>query len=121
MLCGAGENIKLFTEFVKVTGDLTVEDVAHIQTGRLAEHFALHDRGVIAEGKRADITVFHLDGIEHRQKEKIYDVPMGNGEHTWRWTRPPAPVHLTLVNSVPTLADGKATGERPGNYVTTSA
>ena len=34
MLCAAGENIKLFIEFVKTTGDLTVEDAVHIQTGR---------------------------------------------------------------------------------------
>ncbi len=121
MLCGAGENIKLFTEFVKDTGELTVEEAVHIQTGQLAKHFAFEDRGVIAEGKRADITVFNLDEVEHRQKEKIYDVPMGNGEMTWRWTRAPAPVRLTLVNGVPTFADGKATGERPGGYITTTA
>ena len=66
-------------------------------------------------------TFDNAHGSHWQCKEKIYDVPMGNSEHTWRWARPPAPVRLTLVNGVPTFADGKATGERPGNYVTTGA
>ncbi|MGI9292469.1 MAG: N-acyl-D-amino-acid deacylase family protein [Pseudomonadales bacterium] len=118
MLCGGGENIKLFTHFVRETGQLTLEEAVHIQTGRLARHFALHDRGEISVGKCADITVFNLDEIEHREMEKIYDVPDGKGGYIWRWTREPAPVRLTLVNGVATFAEGSATGALPGEFVT---
>jgi N-acyl-D-aspartate/D-glutamate deacylase len=120
MLCGGGENIKLFTQFVRETGDLTVEEAVHIQTGRLAQHFELLDRGIIAEGKRADITVFNMDEIEHRQKQKVYDVPTGKGELGWRWSRAPAPVRLTLVSGVATFANGQATGAMPGKYISTA-
>ena len=69
-------------------------------------------------GKRADITVFALDEIERRMKYKVFDVPDGKGGYTWRWTRDPAPVRLTLVNGVATFANGEFTGELPGTLVT---
>ncbi|WP_420382605.1 hypothetical protein [Novosphingobium sp.] len=49
--------------------------------------------------------------------EKRYDVPDGEGGTTWRFTRPPAPMRLTMVNGVVTF-DGKAfTGAMPGHYL----
>ncbi|MEE2679911.1 MAG: amidohydrolase family protein [Myxococcota bacterium] len=117
MFCGAGDNIVLFTHFVRETGELTIEEAVHVQSGKLAGFFGLADRGEIAVGKRADITVFALDEVERRPKHKTYDVPDGKGGHTWRWTRDPAPVRLTLVNGVPTFEAGKSTGARPGTLV----
>ena len=117
MLCGAGENVLLLTEFARDRGDITLEEAVHVQTGKAARHFGLGDRGVIAEGKRADIAIFALDEIETREKRKVYDVPDGAGGHTWRWTRDPAPMRLTLVNGIATFRDGKATGARPGSFV----
>jgi hypothetical protein len=49
--------------------------------------------------------------------EKVIDVPNGDGGMTWRWTRKPAPVRLTLVNGVPTFEDGAFTGALPGEMV----
>jgi N-acyl-D-aspartate/D-glutamate deacylase len=121
MFCGGGENILLLTHFVRETGELCVEEAVHVQTGKLAGHFGLADRGEIAVGKRGDITVFDLQEIERRPKRKIYDVPDGKGAHTWRWTRDPAPVRLTLVNGVATFEEGKPTGARPGTMVAPSA
>jgi N-acyl-D-aspartate/D-glutamate deacylase len=117
MFCGAGDNLMLYTYYVREVGLLTIEEAVHSQTGKLANHFGFSDRGEIAIGKRADLTVFALDEIERREKYKIYDVPDGKGGHTWRWTRDPAPMRLTLVNGVPTFEDGKATGARPGAMV----
>ncbi|GAB5452495.1 MAG: amidohydrolase family protein [Halioglobus sp.] len=119
MMCGAGENIKLFTQFVKESGVLTVEEAVHIQTGRLAAHFELGDRGVIAAGKRADVTVVNREEIDHHHKEKVYDVPTGKGDHTWRWTRAAAPVRYTFVNGEATFAGGAATAARPGGFIST--
>ena len=36
---------------------------------------------------------------------------------TWRWTRDPAPMRLTVTNGIPTFDEGKATGARPGEMV----
>jgi len=117
MLCGGGENMLLFTHYVKKTGSLTVEEAVHVQTGKLANHFSLHDRGEIKVGKRADITVFHLDEIKHHEMKKVFDVPDGSGGNIWRWTRDPAPVRLTLVNGIPTFDDGKFTQAFPGQLI----
>jgi N-acyl-D-aspartate/D-glutamate deacylase len=117
MLCGGGENMRLFTHFVKATGALTLEQAVHVQTGKLAKHFALADRGELKVGKRADVTVFHLDEIAHREMRKVYDVPDGQGGHGWRWTRDAAPVRLTLVNGVPTFEDGQFTQAYPGQLL----
>ncbi len=117
MLCGPGQNLELFTRYVIERGDITLEEAVHATTGKLAAHFSLHDRGVLAVGKRADLTVFDLDEIAVRPMKKAYDVPDGEGGHTWRWTRDPAPVRLTLVNGEATFEDGRATEARPGVMV----
>jgi N-acyl-D-aspartate/D-glutamate deacylase len=117
MLCGGGENIKLLTQYVRETGRLALEEAVHSMTGRIAEHFRFQDRGELAVGKRADITVFHMDEIEEREMKRVYDVPDGKGGHTWRWTRDPAPVRLTLVGGTATFQDGVYTGARPGEMI----
>ena len=117
MFCGAGDNMLLFTYWVREAGLIGLEEAVHVQTGKLAAHFGLTDRGTIAVGQRADVTVFDLDEIEHRPKHKVRDVPDGQGGTTWRWSRAPAPVRLTLVSGVPTFEDGKSTQARPGTMV----
>jgi len=116
MLCGGGENILLFTKYVK-EGRITLEQAVHVMTGKLADHFHLHDRGVLAAGKRADIVVFSLDEIGYRRMEKRHDVPDGKGGTTWRFTRPPAPMRLTLVNGEPTFENGAFTQAFPGQML----
>lgn len=117
MFCGIGYNVSLFSHFVRETGKITVEEAVHVQTGKLANHFGLVDRGEIAIGKRGDVTVFSLDEVEMRPQKKIYDVPDGKGGHTWRWTRDPAPVRLTLANGVATFENGTFTKARPGEMI----
>ena len=120
MLCGGGENILLFTQYVK-QGRLSLEQAVHVKTGKLANFFGLHDTGELKVGRRADVAVFDLNEIGYRNMEKRFDVPDGDGGTTWRFTRPPAPMRLTLVNGVVTF-DGKAyTGARPGQYLVPTA
>ena len=117
MLCGGGENALLLTNYVRRDKSLTIEEAVHVMTGKLAEHFFLNDRGVIAEGMRADITVFNLDEVTHHQFIKVWDVPDGKGGLGWRFTRPAAPVRLTLVNGVPTFDNGDYTDAKPGQFL----
>jgi N-acyl-D-amino-acid deacylase len=49
--------------------------------------------------------------------EKVYDVPDGKGDYTWRWTRSPAPMRLTLVNGEATFHAGQYTDAKPGMMV----
>lgn len=117
MLCGGGENALLLTQYVRDDKSLTIEEAVHVMTGKLAEHFYLHDRGVIAPGKRADIAVFNLDEVQRRAMEKAFDVPDGKGGMTWRFTRAAMPTRLTMVNGVPTFENGAYTGANPGEFL----
>ncbi len=118
MLCGGGENALLLTQYVREEKKLTLEQAVHVMTGKLATHFFLNDRGVIAPGKRADICVFNLDEIERRQMIKAWDMPDGKGGTSWRFTREAMPARLTLVNGVPTFENGAYTGNKPGKFLT---
>jgi N-acyl-D-aspartate/D-glutamate deacylase len=117
MMCGGGDNMLLFTYWLREKKAISVEQAVHVQTGKLARHFNLKDRGELAVGKRADITVFHLDEIERRPMDKVSDVPDGRGGHTWRWTRKPAPMRLTLAGGTPTFEEGRFTGALPGEMI----
>jgi len=113
LFSGAGEHVYLLTHYVRDTGLLSIEEGVHALTGRIAEFFGLHDRGVVAPGKAADLAVFALDEIELREEERCYDVPYG----TWRFTRPPAGFRATMVAGTPTWLDGEPTGARPGQVL----
>ena len=117
MLCGGGENALLLTQYVRDEKKITLEEAINVMTGKLADHFNLHDRGVIAVGKRADIAVFNMAEIQRREMEKAHDVPDGRGGTTWRFTRKAMPTRLTLVNGVPTFENGAYTGATPGEFL----
>jgi len=120
MLCGGGENALLLTQYVRDEKKMTLEEAVHVMTGKLAGHFNLNDRGVIAPGKRGDIAVFNLDEVQRREMEKANDVPDGRGGTTWRFTRKPMPTRITLVNGVPTFENGAYTGATPGEFLSPS-
>jgi hypothetical protein len=67
------------------------------------------------------MTVFDLSEMEIRPQKKIYDVPDGAGGMTWRWTRDPAPVRLTLAEGVATFEHGRHTAARPGRFLAPGA
>lgn len=117
MFCGHGDNISLLTEFVRDNPLLTIEEAVHVMTGKLANFFGLHSRGLIQQGKIADIAVFNLDEVERRPEEKVWDVWDGEGGRTYRYSRAPAPMRITLVNGIPTFDNGAVTGRFPGDFI----
>ena len=117
MLCGGGENIVYLTKYVREQKTVSLETAIHTMTGKIAEHFYLDDIGTIAAGKRADVVVFDLDEIQQFDMEKRFDVTDGKGGTTWRYSRPAAPMKLTLVNGIATFRDGRYTGERAGQFL----
>jgi N-acyl-D-amino-acid deacylase len=113
LFSGAGEHLYLLTHYVRDAGLLSMEEAVHALTGRTAEFFGLHDRGVVAPGRAGDLAVFALDEIELRAEERRYDVPHG----TWRFTRPAAGFRATIVAGTPTWLNGEPTGARPGQVI----
>lgn len=117
MFCGYGDNIALLTEFVRDQQHLTIEEAVHVMTGKLANFFGLHQRGIIEVGKQADIAVFNLNEVERRPEEKVWDVWDGKGGRTYRYSRAAAPMRITLVNGIPTFDNNAVTGRFPGEFV----
>ena len=113
LFAAAGEHVYLLSHYVRDAGLISVEEAVHCLTGRPAEFFGLHDRGVVAPGKVADLTVFALDEIQLGRETRRDDVPYG----TWRLVREPAGFRATIAAGVPTWIDGAATGARPGTVL----
>ncbi len=113
LFCGAGQNVYLYTHYVRDTGQLAIEEAVHLLTGRTADFFGMADRGRIAPGLLGDLNVFALDEIELRQETRVHDVPFG----TWRFTRPPAGFRATIVAGEPTWLDGAPTGALPATPI----
>jgi N-acyl-D-aspartate/D-glutamate deacylase len=117
MFCGAGDNVLILTKYVRDNKLLTIEEGVNVLTHKLASFFGLTDRGALRPGLKADITVFNINEIERRPEYKAWDVPDGEGGRTFRYSRPPAPMRLTMVNGVPTFEAGAFTGNFPGQYI----
>ena len=113
MMCAAGDTTLLLERHVRDRGDLTVEQAVHELTGKLASVFGFHDRGVIAEGKVADLTVFALDELHWDADVFVDDLPGGAS----RLRRPPGGYRYTLAGGEVTQEDGVLTDARPAGVL----
>ena len=69
-----------------------------------AAHFRLKDRGVLEEGKKADIVVFNPAEIRDRASySNPHQLAVG--------------IDYVIVNGNVTLADGRLTGRRAGTWL----
>ncbi len=92
---------------------LPLELVVHKQTQATADVYGLGDRGVLAPGKRADLNVIDLDGLELHVPEMVYDLPAGGK----RLIQPVDGYRWTMQAGEITFVDGEPTGARPGRVV----
>ena len=96
---------------------LPLEMVVHKQTGATARAYGLHDRGVIAEGKKADVNVVDLDALTLHAPEIVRDLPAGGRRLIQRVDG----YRTTIQSGEVTFEDGEPTGARPGTVVRRSA
>ena len=82
-------------------GLFKLEEAVRRMTGLSATRFGLTDRGTLAEGACADITVFDPETIADRA---TFEMPM----------TPAVGIGYVFVNGRPVWTDGKPTDERPG-------
>ena len=92
---------------------LPIEDAVRMLTREPAELHGLDDRGVVAEGKRADLNVIDLDGLALGSPRVAYDLPTGAP----RLLESAEGYRATLVAGRVTARDGVDTGARPGGLV----
>jgi len=117
MFCGMGDPTLLLVRHVRERADLRIEQAVHELTGKAAELFGIGDRGRLSPGYAGDVTVFALDELEFRDDEIVVDVPGG----TARYTRPAGGYRCTLVAGETTQLEGRASGARPGRFLSPQA
>ncbi len=82
-------------------------------TSRPADIFRLHDRGRLAPGLAADITVFDADTVAPARPYVVQDLPGGARRIEQRSTG----IEATVVNGRVLTFGGEATDERPGRLL----
>jgi len=117
-LCDACFATDLLGNWVRERQVMPLERAVHKLTGEPAQVYGLTDRGTIAAGQAADITVFDPDTVGPGPLRRLRDFP-AHGERLTA-DAPVGMVH-TLVNGVPIRVDGAAHGEglasRPGTVL----
>ncbi|WP_448624363.1 N-acyl-D-amino-acid deacylase family protein [Geodermatophilus sp. URMC 64] len=95
------------------TGTLGLEFLVQRQCRDTAAAVGLADRGVLAPGYRADLTVIDLERLRLRRPEVHHDLP-GGGR---RLLQRAEGYRHTFVRGVETYTDGEETGELPGRLI----
>ena len=73
----------------------------------------LRDRGLVAEGYKADLNVIDYDRLRVRAPEVVYDLPAGGRRLIQRADG----YEATIVSGVPVNREGRETGALPGRLI----
>ncbi|MFN8026079.1 MAG: amidohydrolase family protein [Acidimicrobiia bacterium] len=92
---------------------IPVEQVVKLQCADTAALYGLHDRGVIAPGKLADLNVIDFDRLNVRRPELVHDLPGGAPRLLQRADGYVA----TFKRGVAVLEGDECTGAQPGGVV----
>ena len=76
-LCDACYATYLLGHWVRDKKTFTIEQAVHHLTQRPAEMFGITDRGVLADGRPADVVVFDPKTVGPGPLKRVYDLPAG--------------------------------------------
>ena len=76
-LCDACYSTHLLGHWVRERKTFPVEEAVHQLTQRPAEMFGITDRGVLAEGRPADVVVFDPKTVGPGPLQRVHDLPAG--------------------------------------------
>jgi N-acyl-D-aspartate/D-glutamate deacylase len=113
MLCNTGYPTYLLGTWVRERQAMSWERAVQRLTSEPAQLFGLSDRGVIAEGKAADLVIFDPRTVAAGDKEMLYDLPGGEG----RFVQRAEGVQWVVVNGVVLFANGQHSGMLPGQVL----
>lgn len=117
-LCDACLPTDLLGGWVRDRGVLPLEKAVHKLTGEPASVFGFTDRGVLAPGKAADVTVFDPETVAPGRLRRVRDFP-ADGERLV--ADEPVGITHVLVNGTPIRRDGapdaEGVAQRPGRML----
>ena len=103
----------VLSHWVRDTGLFSAEEAVRRMTSAPATIVGLTDRGRIAEGMRADLSVIDLDTVSERMPEFVHDFPGGAG----RFVQRARGYRATLCNGQVILREDEHTGEVGGRVL----
>lgn len=107
-----GDTGYLFSEFVRKSRALTLEQAVRKITAETADIWGLKDRGRLERGKAADVVVFDDAAIGRGEERPVFDMP-GDG---MRYVRDATGVDAVLVNGELAYACGRYADARSGVF-----
>jgi N-acyl-D-aspartate/D-glutamate deacylase len=112
-MCGAPYTTSFLADSLRGRQLVSLERCVQLMTQMPAQLFGLRDRGVVREGNYADLVVFDPDTVATGAVELVDDLPGG----TSRLYADAIGVPHVFVNGTAIVADGVATGARPGTVL----
>ncbi len=103
----------LLGHWVRNREAFTVAEAVNAITKTPADAWGFTDRGVLAEGKAADVNVFDLATISPDLPELVHDLPGG----ARRLRQTATGFKATIVNGQVLMDEGQATGVTPGRLL----
>ena len=116
IICDASIQTFMLTHWVRdrTRGDkVPVEFVVRRMSKDTADLYGFHDRGVVAEGMKADLNVIDLEGLTLRAPEMIFDLPAGGR----RFMQRAKGYRYTICAGEITLENDEPTGAHPGRLL----
>jgi N-acyl-D-amino-acid deacylase len=99
-----GSNVRVLGRYVREEKVLTLADAVRKMTSLAAEQLGIHDRGLLAEGMKADVVVFDPD--------RVIDKATFQDPHQYA-----EGVNYVVVNGTVVIEEGKHTGKKPGQVI----
>jgi len=116
MICDASMTTYLLSHWVRdrTRGPrLDLADAVRRLTSDPASLYGLHDRGIVAPGRKADLNVLDLDALGLEPPELVHDLPAGAS----RLVQRSRGYVESLVAGRTVVSNGELTDERPGALV----
>jgi N-acyl-D-amino-acid deacylase len=92
---------------------IPIEELVENQTRRTAQCYGLYDRGVIAQGYKADLNVVDFNKLKIHAPQLAYDLP-AKGK---RYLQKISGYHSTICSGQVIYRNGEATGKLPGKLI----
>lgn len=101
-LCDAPLPTYLLSRWVREKQVFSIEEAVRMLTSRPAQVAGLKDRGLLAEGRPADITIFDPNTVGAGQLQRVYDFPAGADRLISRESG----IRAVIVNGTPIRENG---------------
>ncbi|MEJ0026322.1 MAG: amidohydrolase family protein [Rhizomicrobium sp.] len=113
--CGGYFPTDFLTWLVRDEKRFTIEEAHHMLAAKPARLFGLSDRGLLQEGKAADIVIYDFEKLsfDHEKYGRLVDLPGGD----WARAVIPRGIRFTIVNGEITHEDSVTTGAHPGKVL----